>query len=194
MAQGGGARMTQGSRGVSLGRFLAGLGVILGCGTVGCIGTDKPINPTNKLLSKTQQPGPGLPGTPMLPGAPSPGVKTTSPTSLSANPNQPSSNPAGSVTRWGNSATQQNEGSNNLTPTTVPNNIIVQPSANSSMPPQPSWVAPPTNNSPEAPRRGELPQVPLTDIYPPAPPGGNQSGDAPLSPIAPPVAPLSKGY
>ncbi|MBN9120685.1 MAG: hypothetical protein J0I06_16300, partial [Planctomycetes bacterium] len=57
--------MAQGTRGRWVRAAATGFGVVLCTGLVGCMNSDKP-----KDTKATRQPGPGLPGTPMLqPGA-----------------------------------------------------------------------------------------------------------------------------
>jgi hypothetical protein len=197
---GGGSEMPQGLRRRLVRSAIVGFGITLVCGTSGCLGTDKPNHPASKLLGKTQQPGPGLPGTPILPGTPNPTGKTAALSQQQQNPYQPSLTSTGAIggisasSALGTSANQQPIGTGPIAPSVSPIGTNSQLAPSPTMPPQPNWSNPPSSNILDSNRRGDMPQVPLTDIYPPAPPSGSVNNSAPTPPIAPPIAPPGKGY
>lgn len=207
--------MTQGPRGGWVRVVFAGVGAVFCFGVIGCLGTDKPKD-MSKLPTNTKQPGPGLPGTPMLPGSQGMGAgntkfgqqplnqyqygpsQTGTSSGLGSGSIQPTSGfgslpPTGQYNRQPTNAAGTGLGAGGIAPSVAPVGSSYQQGMGSGGSPSPNWGSPTGGAAADPYRRSDTPQVPLTDIYPPAPPGGGAGGIAPAGPIAPPVAPPGRG-
>lgn len=216
--------MPQGRRGGWARIVFAGVGALACAGFVGCLNNDKSkdsIRPANN----TKQPGPGLPGTPMLPGMPGTGIGTPKTGQLPTN--QFGTSGTGTVSGVGTGTTgfQQPGGfaapagnrtgvspavntgfgsgapGGSLAPSVQPSvGYQPAPSSGAGGTPAPNWGSGTTTGTGTVadPYRRPDPGVPpLTDLYPPAPPGGSGSvapSVAPIAPIAPTGGPPSRGY